>query len=185
MPAEYKNYPVEYSSGRGSIRVRKGRAACPEFWTAVESAGASGAAYCGFHHGQCDPGEMATSYQCAACYRARLVGYSNYRPPTQRQAYADICPRPTTAEILAAVTSVHRDHRSLWDEYSAEAEAKAAKQERRVEALRLLAEFKAESSPPREKKSTPVEVEQEPDYGLYSPEVAARMAALRKELGIE
>ena len=184
VKSEFKSYQVWTSSGKSAVRIRKGRTGSPEFWSAVDAAEVEGRRYCGYGSHPAEEADMFGKYQCRACYRSRMIGFTNYKPPRRRQGYAEVCPREERIP-----TGTYRNdpdsHRRAWDQYRAEDAAKAARQEQRAEALRLLAEFKAEDSPPREKKSTPVEVEQEPDYGLYSPEVAARMAALRKELGIE
>ena len=179
--SEYKDFPVEYSTGRGSIRVRKGRTGSPEFWSRVEDAEALRLRYCGSCHLALDAGDMFGKYQCADCYRERLTDFTNYRPPKVRQSYQSMCPREDWTP-----TGTYRDepdaHRRAWDQYRAEDAARAAREVQRAEALRLLAEFKAEHSSENAdpvRTTTGVKLD---TYSMYDPDTRARLIALRQRL---
>lgn len=185
--ADFKYHEVWTSSGKSTMRIRKGRTGSPQFWSRVEDAEAEGLRYCGHCHLALDAGDMFAKFQCRACYEARMVRFTNYRPPRERQCMDSIrgSERGGGHGVPTAV-----DHRAYWGQYVAEDAARAAERDEAREALRLLAEFEAElgtvgttNSP--ETVTTPVEVE--PDYSLYDGETATRLAALRQQLreGIE
>lgn len=180
---EYRYHVVYYGDGtKGSLKIARGRLASPEFWAAVNAAEADGAAYCGFGNHPADPAEMVTRFQCRACAAERMNqrAFTNYHPPSERQSLDSIragqngCYAPTSYREDASL------HRELYEQYRAENRDREA---RRAEALQLSEEVERASTaveePPILDSST------EPDYGLYAPEVAERMRALRKELGIE
>lgn len=174
---EYRYHVVYYGDGtKGSLKIAKGTLASPAFWEAVEDAEARRSAYCGHHHGRTDPGEMVTRFQCRDCYAERLRGFSNYRPPSERQSMASICPRAERHPI-GAYRDDPDEHRRAFDRYRHEDAARAA---RRAEAQRAWAEIESTEIP---HIATDVEHEPESDpYAMYSPETRDRLNALRAQL---
>lgn len=180
---EYRYHQVHYSDGtQGSLRIKRGTLASPEFWEAVEAAKADGAAYCGHGNHAVAPGGMARKFQCSACAAVRMdqKRFTTYRPPRARQSLDAIRGHQSAAYAPTSYRENASLHRELYDQYRAE---DAEREARRAEALQLSEEVERASTdveePPILDSST------EPDYGLYAPEVAERMRALRKELGIE
>jgi len=184
---EYRYHVVYYGDGtKGSLKIAKGTLASPAFWEAVDDAEADGAAYCGHHNGRADPDEMVTRFQCRACAAERMDqrAFTNYHPPSERQSLDAIRGGQSATYPPGRYVNNPAAQAEAWHRYRAE---DAEREARREEALQLLEEAERASTEVEESHRLSNLDSQQPEdlYNRYDDETAARMAALRKELGIE